>query len=67
MLSVSSLFKSLVMSFPVKGSEALRLTWPEGLVETWGEVDSSVAKGDWESSPKSLEAEGRVSKGPRAF
>ena len=66
MLRISSLFKNLVMSFPVKGSEELRLTRPEGLVETWGEVDSSVAKGDWESSPKSLEAEGLVSGGPRA-
>ena len=37
------------------------------LVETWGEVDSSVAKGDWESSPKSLEAEGRVSKGTKGL
>ena len=31
---------------PVKGSEELRLTRPEGLVETWGEVDLTVAKGD---------------------
>ena len=46
--------KDLVMSFPVKGSEELRIDFgPEGFVETWGEVDSSVAKGDWESSPKS--------------
>ena len=35
----------------MKGSEELRLTRPEGLVETWGEVDSTVAKGDRESSP----------------
>ena len=36
MLSVSSLFKSLVMSFPVKGDEALRLTHRRFFVETWG-------------------------------
>ena len=53
MLRISSLFKNLVMSFPVKGSEELRLTRPEGFVETWGEVDFTVAKGDRESSPKS--------------
>ena len=35
MLSVSSLFKSLVMSFPVKGVKT-KIDWPEGLVETWG-------------------------------
>ena len=29
-------FKNLVMSFPVKGSEELRLTRPEIFVETWG-------------------------------
>ena len=52
MLRISSLFKNLVMSFPVKGEE-LRLTRPEGLVETWGKWTLTVAKGDRESSPKS--------------
>ena len=51
MLRISSLFKNLVMSFPVKGSEELRLG--EGLVETWGKWTLTVAKGDRESSPKS--------------
>ena len=51
MLRISSLFKNLVMSFPVKGSEELRLTRPEGLVETWGKWTLTVAKGDRESSP----------------
>ena len=46
MLRISSLFKNLVMSFPVKGSEELRLTRPEGLVETWGKWTLTVAKGD---------------------
>ena len=50
MLRISSLFKNLVMSFPVKGSEELRLTSARRLVETWG-VDFTVAKGDRESSP----------------
>ena len=54
MLSDSSLLKRLSDELPCEGgSEELRMTRPEGLVETWGEVDSSVAKGDWESSPKS--------------
>ena len=52
MLRISSLFKNLVMSFPVKGSEELRLTRPEGFRRDLGEVDSlTVAKGDRESSP----------------
>ena len=51
MLRISSLFKNLVMSFPVKGSEEPRLTSARRSVETWGEVDSTVAKGDRESSP----------------
>ena len=38
------------MSFPVKGSEELRLTRPEGRRDL-GEVDLTVAKGDRESSP----------------
>ena len=53
MLRISSLFKNLVMSFPVKGSEELRLTRPEGLVENLGKWTLTVAKGDRESSPKS--------------
>ena len=53
MLRISSLFKNLVMSFPVKGEE-LRLTRPEGLVETWGKWTLTVAKGD-RSPPPSLE------------
>ena len=35
----------------MKGSEELRLTRPEGLVETWGKWTLTVAKGDRESSP----------------
>ena len=39
------------MSFPVKGSEELRLTFgPKVKVETWGKW-TTVAKGDRESSP----------------
>ena len=53
MLRISSLFKNLVMSFPVKGSEELRLTRPEGLVETWGKWTLTVAKGDRGVLPKS--------------
>ena len=52
MLRISSLFKNLVMSFPVKGSEELRLTSARRfLVETWGKWTLTVAKGDRESSP----------------
>ena len=53
MLRISSLFKNLVMSFPVKGSEELRLTRLEGLVETWGKWTLTVAKGDRSPPPKS--------------
>ena len=53
MLRISSLFKNLVMSFPVKGSEELRLTSARRFVETWGKWTLTVAKGDRESSPKS--------------
>ena len=52
MLRISSLFKNLVMSFPVKGSEELRLTsGPKVSRRDLGEVDFTVAKGDRESSP----------------
>ena len=52
MLRISSLFKNLVMSFPVKGSEELRLTSARRFfVETWGKWTLTVAKGDRESSP----------------
>ena len=62
MLRISSLFKNLVMSFPVKGSEELRLTLARRgvLVETWGKWTLTVAKGDRESSP-SLERQKVVS------
>ena len=39
------------MSFPVKGSEELRLTSARRSRRDLGEVDSTVAKGDRESSP----------------
>ena len=39
------------MSFPVKGSEELRIDFGLKARRDLGEVDSSVAKGDWESSP----------------
>ena len=52
MLRISSLFKNLVMSFPVKGSEELRLTRPEGSRrDLGGKWTLTVAKGDRESSP----------------
>ena len=51
MLRISSLFKNLVMSFPVKGSEELRLTSARRPRRDLGEVDFTVAKGDRESSP----------------
>ena len=39
------------MSFPVKGSEELRLTSARRSRRDLGEVDFTVAKGDRESSP----------------
>ena len=45
----------------MKGEE-LRLTRPEGLVETWGKWTLTVAKGDRESSPSLERQKGLVSR-----
>ena len=66
MLSVSSLFKSLVMSFPVKGVKT-KIDSARRFRRDLGGSGLLRRKRRLGVLPKSLEAEGRVSKGPRAF
>ena len=53
MLRISSLFKNLVMSFPVKGSERAKIDSARRPRRDLGKWTLTVAKGDRESSPKS--------------